>query len=150
MQQPKETKCDVDFTLPVKMTRLGHEPIIQHGTAIRCIHDHVNLYDELNSEINRPHPFPPERRVVSGDAGVGLVFDHRYHVCPLELSRVSLSRRFVVNTTEYRLEDVYQNLWYCIMFKKGHFWARYDWIEIILQPVAVQSACGTTQRPEAW
>jgi len=131
MKQPRDTRDNVEFTLPVTITRLGHDPIIEHGTAVQLKYKNsVNLYDELNSEIDRPHPFPEDRRVSMQDAGPGLILDHRYHVCPLELMRARLRS----SRGKLELEEVYQHLWYCIMFRKGHFWARYDWVEVLLKP----------------
>ncbi len=126
---------EVDYTLPVTITRLGHEPIIPHGHAVKCIHGFVNLYDELNSEIDRniPEMFLTERRATGAEAGVGLVFDHRYHVCPLELTKARL--KFDRGKQKHHLEEVCEHLWYCVMFKKGHFWVRYDWLETLTMPV---------------
>lgn len=139
-----ESRQEVDYTLPVTITRLGHDPIIPHGTVIKCVcANDVNLYDELDSETDRLYPFPAERRVTMKEAGVGLVLDHRFHVCPLELVRARL--RF--SEKKHHLEDVYEHLWYCIMFRKGHFWARYNWVEVVTHPVDVESARAFSQGP---
>lgn len=135
----REAREEVDYTLTVKISRRGHDPVISHGTAVKCTHNNdVRLYDELETEIDRPYPFPEDRCVTMKNAGVGLVLDHRYHVSHLELMRARLR----TSRGKLELEEVTEDLWYCIMFLKGHFWARYDWVEVVTQPVAVQSARG--------
>jgi len=142
MKQPREVKTDVKHTLEVSIQRMGHDPIIAHGTAVQCTYKNsVRLYDELDVETNRPYPFPEDRYVTMEEAGAGLVLDHRYHICPLELARASVKYR----QDRFRLEDVYEHLWYCIMFLKGHFWARWNWVEVLTQPFEVQSARALSQ-----
>ena len=141
----REKREEVDYTLQVKIERWGHEPIIPHGHAVRCLYDDtsVQLYDELETEI---YPFPKDRRVTMKEAGVGLILDHRYHVPHLELMGAELSSEFdYKQRNKLRLTGVYEELWYCIMFVKGHFWARFDWIEELTQPAEVQSARDSLQ-----
>jgi|SRR5581483_343225 len=143
----REKREEVDHLLAVTITRCGHEVPIPHGTAVKCIYRGVNLYDELETEIARPYPFPEERGVTMDEAGVGLVLDHRYHISHLELMRARIDPIFDSKKTKPRLSDVTEDLWYCIMFRKGHFWARYNWIEVLT--TGVISDRGLPQRPEA-
>lgn len=144
----RETRTLVEYTLPVTIDRRGHDPVIPRGYAVKCVYDNsVNLYDDLDSEKERPYPFPEERRVTMHDAGVGLVCDHRYHVPYLELCRARLDPVYDSTRKVHHLIDVTEDLWYYVMFRKGYFWARFDWLEVVTQPVDVESAGALSQAP---
>jgi hypothetical protein len=109
---------------------MGHDPVVPHGTAIEMIYKtNVCLYDELDPDAS-------EHGMAMTDAGVGLVLDHTYHIDKLELARAS---RLLFNSRRV-LSDVDEHLWYLVMFQKGHYWVRWNWLAVVTEPVEAPSA----------
>lgn len=133
MRQPREARTEVEWTLPVTIGRVGHDPPIPRGTVVRCLYDHVHLYDELETERERLHPYPADRQVMMQDAGVGIVIDVAWHVEWLDLAR-AMNIRFCSSTHRHHLRDVNQEMWYYVAFRKGLFWARWNWLEVVTDP----------------
>jgi len=66
-----------------------------------------------------------------------VVFDHVWHVDPLELRSAQAVEH--VHSQSYghlKLKNVYEFLWYRVRFNRGTFLARYNWLtEGVTAPV---------------
>lgn len=130
----------VDFKLACSITRRGHAVPIPNGTYVKCVYDRAiaNLYAKLGAAVAGDHLTPDFEKVQMKDAGVGSILDHSWHVCPLELSRARMSApRCDANGQigAAEIHGAYDDMYYLVAFVKGMFWARFDWVEVVREPV---------------
>jgi hypothetical protein len=126
--RPRIVQFDVDYNLPVTVTRRGHDPVIPRGQVVGCTWPvDVHLYSDLE-DAKRTYPTPRDAMLSMKAAGIGIVVGDAWHVPHLELMRARLNP-IQGASSKHHLIDVSQDLYYWVAFRKGLFWARYDWIE---------------------
>lgn len=119
------------IVLECTIDRQGHEPPISNGVFVNCIYSHVNMHSELPG---KEHVIE-EQLLDMSDAGVGSIIDHVWHVEPLELCKAELTPFGSIGWSKPpHLSNVTCHMWYLIAFRKGFFWARWNWVEILLEP----------------
>lgn len=134
MKQPREASSEGTLTLECTINQVGHTPPIPNGTFVKCVHDTSNSF--MRTELpEKVHIEVPEEKLTMSEAGVGSVIDHAWHVEPLEMCKAELSPFGSVGWSKPpHLRNVTRHMWYLIAFRKGFFWARWNWIEILLEP----------------
>lgn len=129
---------EVEYMLPVTICRRGHVPPFPFGTIVKCMYPGLSLYDALDEKDQRNKlQMSPER--------VGLVVDTAWHIGGiLEMHRIKVHS---VNGSERpRVAEPCLDLWYHLEFKEGRYWARYNWLEVVLEPKLCREAASTPAR----
>lgn len=120
--------------------RRGHIVPIPAGVFVQThLGAGVNMYTTLGEKRSK-YQIPDDEKLTMGDAGVGSVVAHDWHLCPLELNSSeidppSYNTGDPSNPHAAKIHGVYEHMWYLVAFKKGLFWARWNWIEVITEPV---------------
>lgn len=126
----RSVRSEVDYVLPVTIVRRSHEPCYKNGTLVKCVWENdVHLYDTLDDEDS--WRLSDEHKLKMRDAGAGVVSGTAYHVGNLELRKARLDPVYSSTRTKHHLLDVSQDLYYYVAFRKGLFWARFDWLELV-------------------
>jgi hypothetical protein len=101
-----------------------------NGTFVVFKHKFVpglKLYAELE-------PAGTDSRGISGPgAGVGSVVGFRWHTPGLEMRQAHVNPIIgypILSGADIARRNAYRDMWYCVAFKAGFFWARYDWLEL--------------------
>jgi hypothetical protein len=131
---PKEARGTRVITLAVSCPTLAHVPPIGNGTFVKCTYDEgPALYKTLGYHDYRKTQ--PDERLLMGQAGVGSVIGHDFYLCPLELGHAQMKPPTFDTLTGLnspaKLDDVWMHMWYCVAFRKGLFWVRYDWLRVV-------------------
>jgi len=116
---------EVEYLLPVTIRRRGHAPPFPPGTLVRCTFEGPDLYDAL--EVAKQ-----TTKVRMNLERVGLVVETAWHVDVADMHRVDVhtpSRGGLPRVAEPSLD-----LWYLLEFQEGRFWARYNWLEAVVEP----------------
>lgn len=138
MPRPELDRVRVPLVLQCTIERRGHADPIPNGTYVKCIYAEATaaMTSDLDDDV-----FTARRngtRLRMNEAGVGSVICSRWHVCPLELCHGRIAPPgYNYNTgmhTPAHVSEVYEDLYYCVAFLKGLYWARFDWIEVITAP----------------
>lgn len=112
-----------DYTLEVTIPRRGHVPPIPNGAMVRCVHNAGAVYMDLDPSDD------PSRRLDMKQSLSGVVVDRVWHVDHLELMRAEIDPVNRNGRRKLALRNVFQDLHYHVMFSKGLYWARFDWVE---------------------
>lgn len=122
-----EVDDTVNWTIPVTMRRRGHVPPIPSGAMVRIVHKSIlvtSCLDAPYEALDDPNVF-----LRLDEAVHGLVVERVWHADLNELKRGELDPVIDSRRIRPHVRNVNVDLYYRVMFPRGLFWARYDWLE---------------------